>query len=407
MKTTGALEGIKVLDLTQFLSGPRCTQLLADMGADVIKVEPPLWGETMRLMLTPIPGLDRAFSNWNRNKRGITLNLRDSRSHEIYWKLVDGADVVVENFAPGFMDKRGLTWEEHKKRNPRLIFCSISGFGRTGPYRDRVAFDLIAQAAGGIMYAQKTPDMTPGVFFGDFVSGAYAAMGILAAIISREKTGEGQMVDISMQDVMYFHNFRAIEERSTEPIKNTIENTLGETIEDIFTGEDRPFPCWYSYATKDDYVAFVCLTDRQWDTVVKEIMGRPDLSSENAEYSNMVERVKNRDNYLDEFRNWFAHRTAREVEDTMVEHKIPCSVVKNNEQVNRDPQLSERGMHLELEHPRYGKIPTPGAPIKLSETPGEVRHVAPDLGQHNSEIYRDFLGISEEELKKLKDEGIV
>jgi len=407
MKTTRALDGMKVLDLTQFLSGPRCTQLLADMGADVIKLEPPLWGETMRLMLAPIPELDRAFSNWNRNKRGITLNLRDTRSHELYWKLVDTVDVVVENFAPGFMDKLGLSWEEHKKRNPRLIFCSITGFGRTGPYKDRVAFDLIAQAGGGIMYAQKTPHMTPGVFFGDFVSGAYAALGILSAIIAREKTGEGQMVDISMQDVMYFHNFRALEGRSAEQIRDTIENTLGESMDDVITSEDRPFPCWYSYRTQDGYVACVFITDRQWDTVVRDIMGRPDLSTDSPDYSNLVERVKNRDKYLVEFQKWFAERSAREVEDIMVEHKIPCSIVKNIEQVNDDPQLASRGMHLEINHPRYGKIPTPGVPIKLSNTPGEVREVAPDLGQHNSEIYGDLLGISREELKKLNEEGII
>ncbi len=193
-----ALEGIRVLDLSQFLSGPRCTQILADMGAEVIKLEPPGHGETLRLMLWPIPGMDRILSNWHRNKKGITLDIRHPRGKELYWKLAASSDVVVENLAPGLMKRLGLGWEEHKARLPRLIYCSITGFGQSGPYGVRLAFDLIAQASGGIMYAQKTPHMTPGVFFGDFVSGAFAAIGILQALIARSRTGEGQLVDISM-----------------------------------------------------------------------------------------------------------------------------------------------------------------------------------------------------------------
>jgi crotonobetainyl-CoA:carnitine CoA-transferase CaiB-like acyl-CoA transferase len=401
------LKGLKVLDLSQFLSGPRCGQLLGDMGADVIKLETPVWGETMRLMLSPIAGMDRALSNWNRNKRGITLDLRNPKGREIYWKLVDKVDVVIENFAPGMMDKLGLSWEEHQKRNPKLIYCSITGFGKTGPYKDRVAFDLIAQASGGIMYAQKTPHMTPGVFFGDFVGGAYGALGILEAVLSRQKTGRGQLVDISMQDVMYFHNFRALDSRSAEPIRDFIEKTLGEPMDDVITSEERPFACWYSYPVKDGHVAIVMLTDRQWDDAMTKIMNKPDITTKNPKFANVVERIKSRDDYIQLFRDWFAGRTAAEVEKAMIECKIPCSIVKNLDQVNSDPQLASRDMHLEIEHPRYGKIPTPGIPIKLSDTPGEIHSPSPDLGQHNEEVYRELLGMSPDELEALKKEMII
>lgn len=402
-----ALEGINVLDLSQFLSGPRCTQLLADMGASVIKLEPPLWGETMRLMLSPIKGLDRALSNWNRNKKGVTLDIRNPRGQEIYWKLIDKMDVVVENFAPGLMDKIGLSWDEHKKRNEKLIYCSITGFGRTGPYKDRVAFDLIAQASGGIMYAQKTPDKTPGVFFGDFVGGAYGAIGVLEAIISRGRTGKGQLVDISMQDVMYFHNFRALEHLAADSIKENIEQALGEAMDDVITSEKRPFPCWYSYRAKDGYISCVVLTDRQWDNLVGPVMNRPDLSRNNPKYSNLIDRIKSRDDYIEDFKNWFAERSVREIEDIMVAHKIPCSIVNNLDQVNTDPQLEARDMHSEVEHARYGRIPTPGIPIKLSDTPGELHFAAPDLGQHNAEIYRDMLGMTAAEIDDLKRNNII
>jgi len=402
-----ALEGLKVLDLSQFLSGPRCGQLLGDMGADVIKLETPLWGETMRLMLSPIQGMDRALSNWNRNKRGITLDLRNPKGREIYWKLVDKMDVVIENFAPGMMDKLGLTWEEHQRRNPKLIYCSITGFGKTGPYKDRVAFDLIAQASSGIMFAQKTPHMTPGVFFGDFVGGAYGALGILEAVLARQKTGLGQLVDISMQDVMYFHNFRALDSKSADPIRDFIEKTLGEPMDDVITSEERPFACWYSYPVKDGYVAIVMLTDRQWDDAMTKIMNKPDITTKNPKFANVVERIKSRDDYIQLFKEWFSERTAAEVEKAMVDCKIPCSIVKDLEQVNSDPQLASRDMHLEIEHPRYGKIPTPGIPIKLSETPGKIYSASPDLGQHNEEIYKELLDISPDELEALKKEMVI
>jgi formyl-CoA transferase len=162
------------------------------------------------------------------------------------------------------------------------------------------------------MYAQKTPHMTPGVFFGDFVSGVYAAIGVLEAILVRQKTGRGQLVDIAMQDVMYFHNFRALDSKSAETIKDDIQKTLGEPMDDVITSEKRPFPCWYSYPVKDGYVAIVMLTDRQWDDAMIRIMNKPDITTKNPKFANVVERIKSRDDYLALFKEWFSQRTARE-----------------------------------------------------------------------------------------------
>ncbi len=402
-----ALEGIRILDLSQFLSGPRCTQILADMGAEVIKLEPPGHGETLRLMLSPIAGMDRILSNWHRNKKGITLDIKHPMGQELYWRLAGHADVVVENLTPGLMERLGLGWEEHLRRYPKLIYCSIKGFGQSGPYSDRLAFDLIAQASGGIMYAQKTPHMTPGVFFGDFVSGAYGAIGILQALIARSRTGEGQVVDISMQDVMYFHNFRAFDWRSTQEIRQNVRDILGESLDEVLTSQEKPFPCWYSYRVKDGYVACVILTDRQWDAFVVEVLGRPDLSTRNPRYSNFIFRLKAREDYLETFLEWFSGRNAKEVEDTLTRHRIPCSIVKDLEQVNQDPQLQARQMCEILEHPRYGEVPIVGIPIKLSKTPGALNSPAPDLGEHNQEIYGGLLGLVEQELEELRREKVI
>lgn len=402
-----ALEGVRVLDLSQFLSGPRCTQILSDMGAEVIKLEPPGHGETLRLMLSPILGMDRILSNWHRNKMGITLDIRHPRGQELYWRLAGCCDVVVENLAPGLMERLGLGWEEHRRRFPGLIYCSITGFGQSGPYSERLAFDLIAQASGGIMYAQKTPHMTPGVFFGDFVSGAFAAIGILQALIARARTGEGQRVDISMQDVMYFHNFRAFDWRSTQDIRHKVKETLEEGLDEVFTSQERPFPCWYSYPVKDGYVACVILTDRQWDDFVVKVLNRPDLSTQNPMYSNFILRLKARDQYLETFREWFSTKSAREAEQTLAQHRIPCSTVNDLQQVNSDPQLEARQMYEFVEHPSYGRIPVVGIPVKLSATHGKVHSPAPDLGQHNRDVYSGLLGLTEQELEALRKDRVI
>ncbi|MFA4974839.1 MAG: CaiB/BaiF CoA-transferase family protein [bacterium] len=231
------LEGIKVLDLSQFLSGPRCSQLLALKGADVVKVESPL-GETMRL-LTRFMNAERMMGTLHQNKRAIVVDLKKKEGVELLKRLARRSDVLVENFAPGLMKKLGLDYEDLKESNPRLVYVSITGFGRTGPLSGRTAFDIIAQASSGIMAAYKMEGRTPKVYFGDLVSGAYAALGAVEALFHRERTGRGQLVDVSMQDVMYFQNFSCFSDRALEPVKDKIEGIHGPRVEP-FHGSDRP-----------------------------------------------------------------------------------------------------------------------------------------------------------------------
>jgi len=399
------LEGIKVLDLSQFLSGPRCTTLLADFGAEVIKLEPPL-GEGMRWLMAPVPGLDRSLSNWNRSKKGITLEIRHPRGKEILLKLVPHFDVLVENLAPGTLEKLGLGYEDLAKIHPKLIFCSITGFGRSGPKSDRVAFDVIAQATSGILSAMGIPDRVHPVFFGDLVSGAYAAYAILLALMAREKTGQGQLIDISMQDVLYFHNFLALDRRAIEleELKESLRKAVDGTFTDFFTG-DRSVPFWSIYQAKDGNIAIVFLTDAQWKRIC-QIIGKPKMADD-PRFTNVILRTKNREEYRADITEWMKKHSLDEIEKILVENRIPCGRVVRAEEVNQDPHLIARGMISFCEDPVYGRVPIPGIPIKLSRTPGEIKRSAPRLGEHNPEVYGKYLGLTEKDLAELKKQGVI
>lgn len=399
------LKGIKVLDLSQFLSGPRCTQLLADFGAEVVKLEPPL-GEGMRWLMAPVPGLDRSLSNWHRSKRDITLEIRSPKGQELLKKLVPHFDVLVENLAPGAMDKCGVGYETLSRLNQGLIFCSITGFGKTGPKAGRVAFDVIAQATSGILHAMGIPDRVHPVFIGDLVSGAYGALAIMLALRHRDKTGEGQFIDVSMQDVCYFHNYRAINKRSTEAIEDKLTAAVGGTFDDFFSGDrTKAVPFWNIYQAKDGHIAIVFLTDGQWKKVCR-IMGRPELADD-PRYANIIARTKNREDYRKFVTDWMSSHTVSEIEKILVENRIPCGPVATTEQVNQDKHLEARGMTGWVEDPVYGKVPTPGIPFKMSKSPGEIKAPAPRLGEHNQEVYGKLLGLSPAELDALKKEGVI
>jgi len=397
------LEGIKVLDLSQFLSGPRCTQLLADLGAEVVKLEGPA-GETMRLWMKLIPGQEKSFSNWHRSKQGVTLNLKHPEGVSLFKQLVLHFDVLVENLAPGALEEMGAGWEVLHRLHPGLVYCSISGFGRNAPLSHRPAFDLIAQATAGIMAAQNAVSRSPGVFFGDLVSGAYAAVGILAALRWREFSGEGQLVDISMQDVMYFHNFRSLQARSTKGEESALAAALGGSFNDLFTSEEG-LPFWRPYPARDGYIAVVFLTDKQWKTMA-DLIGRPELKDD-PRFSNFVTRVKNREAVRKVLADWMKQKSVREIEALLDKNKIPCGVVLSCDEVNEDQNLMARNMITFVEDDDGEKIPTPGIPIRLTASPGALRSPAPRLGEHNSEVLGKLLGLSEKELQQLKAKGVV
>jgi crotonobetainyl-CoA:carnitine CoA-transferase CaiB-like acyl-CoA transferase len=397
------LEGIKVLDLSQFLSGPRCTQLLADLGAEVVKLEGPA-GETMRLWMKLIPGQEKSFSNWHRSKQGVTLNLKHPEGVALFKKLVPHFDVLVENLSPGALEEMGAGWEALHQLHPGLVYCSISGFGRDAPLSHRPAFDLIAQATGGIMAAQNMRSRSPGVFFGDLVSGAYAAVGILAALRYREATGQGQLVDVSMQDVMYFHNFRSLQSRSAKGEESALTAALGGSFDDLFTSEEG-LPFWRPYPARDGYIAVVFLTDKQWKTMC-DLIGQPELKDD-PRFSNFVTRVKNREVVRQALADWMKTKTVREIEKLLDRNKIPCGVVLSCEETNEDENLKARGMIASVEDQDHQPVPTPGIPIRLSASPGALRSAAPKLGEHNQAVLGKLLGLSGDELKQLKARGVI
>ena len=402
-KQTKALEGIRVLDLGQFLSAPRCGQLLAELGADVIKIEPGQ-GDTMRLLMK-LAGAEKVLGAVNTNKRGMKLDLKSAQGPSILKRLVARSDVLLENFVPGTMGRLGLGYDTLTEVNPKLVYASISGFGITGELGDRPAFDIIAQATSGIMDALDLAHRPPPVFFADFVSGAYAALGIMAALFARERTGEGQRVDISMQDVMYAHHFRAQTLRALGDDQETTSQILGRSIDHLMTDPDNPLPFWNSYLAKDGFVAVVALTEGQWRRLM-ETIGRSDLVQD-ARFSNFVTRIRNAAEGVEIVSEWVSNRNADDVVESLAAARVPCGKVCPTAEVNRDSQLGEREMFQRVRHERLGEIGVPGSVLKLSRTPGEVVRPHPDLGEHTEEVLREVLEATDTELADWKKAGAI
>ncbi len=397
------LEGIRVLDLSQFLSGPRCSQLLALKGAEVVKVEPPM-GETLRL-ITRLMKSERLLSTLHQNKKGIVVDFKKEEGLALVRRLAGEADVMVENFAPGLMKKMGLDYESLSTVNPRLIYVSISGFGKGGPLGDRVAFDIVAQATAGIMYAYRMEDKTPKCYFADLVSGAYAALGAMEALFARERTGKGCLVDISMLDVMYFQNFSAFSDNSLAPVKDEIEKMLGRTMTNLLTDDKRPLPFWASYKASDGHVVIVALTDREWKGLM-EAIGRPEAAAD-FKFSNFVTRIQNAGEGIDMIAPWVAAHTAAEVTAELEKKNVPCAKVLNFDEVNEHPQLIDRGMITSVDDSKFGEIKVPGDPVKLSCFEDDVRSSCPALGEHTEEVLRAWLNMGEEEISALKSKKAI
>ncbi len=385
------LRGVRVLDLSQFLSGPRCGQILANLGADVVKIEPPS-GDTMRLLLAAT-GSERGMHTIHAGKRGIMLDLHRPADQRLFLRLVRVADILIDNSAPGAMDKLGLGYDELAVRNPGLIYVSISGFGRTGPHADRVAFDIIAQATGGAMFANHQPERPPGVFFADLVSGAYAAIGALAALRTRERTGQGQLVDISMQDVIYFQNFWGFLDRTTEVDKGRMEGILGRPLTRLLNDENNPMCFWNSYATKDGHVVIVALTERQWQALA-QATGLAELTASPL-LADFVSRIKNSARGVEVIAPWVAAHTSDEVVATLAQARVPCGKVNDYDALKTDEQLAARGMLTHTTPGPDGPIAVPGNPIHLSAHPWEPPPPGPAINQHRAEILRDWLGEEE------------
>jgi formyl-CoA transferase len=395
-----ALEGIRVLDLTQYEAGPSSTQMLAWLGAEVIKIEPP-GGEAGRLALSDKKGEDAwFFMLLNSNKKGVTLNLKAPRGRAMFEAMVKTADVVVENLGPGAMDRLGLGYEALKKLNPRIIAASVKGFGSTGPYAEYKSFEWIAQAMAGAMSMTGSPDGPPTKAIGglaDTGAGLHTAIGILAAIIQRNATGVGQQIEVAQQDAVV--NLLRIHLRESyatgKPGPRQGNRSAAAAPSNIY--RCRPFG-------PNDYVFIHCATQEMWKSMVT-IMGRPELGDD-PRYADRRDRVQFIDEIDDMIEAWTEKRTKHEVMETLASRGIPCGAVLDSNEVLADPHLRQRGFITELEHPRRGKYPMPGNPVRLSDSPTEVRR-APLLGEHNDEIYGKALGLSREEIDALRRDGVV
>ena len=399
------LEGIRVIDLTRIYAGPYCSMLFADMGAEVIKVEPPE-GELIRdnpPMVKEGEGgpHDRSRSGYflalNRNKYGITLNLKHPKAVEIFQELIKIGDVVLENYAPGVMKRLGIDYPLLRKINPRIIMCSISGFGQTGRYSERLAFDVISQAMSGLMSITGHPDNPPtrvGTSLGDVNAAVHAAFAIMTALYYREKTGIGQYIDVSMLETMV-----GILEGGI--VRWTIGKELLTPIGSM-NPHEAPMA---AFRCRDGYIIIATVGNEHWQRFCRAVH-RPDWA-EDPEYRTKRQRWEKKYLLQEEIEKITAQYTVKEVGEMMDQERVANSPIFNIKQVIEDPHLKDRGYFVDIDHPVIGKAKIPGIPFKMSETPGSVERPSPLVGEHNELILGKYLGMNREEIEKLKGEGAI
>ncbi len=390
------LDDLTIVDLSRALAGPYCTMMLADLGARVIKVETPHGGDDTRGWGPPfLNGESAYFLSINRNKESLTLNLKSSRGRDLLWRLLERADVLVENFRPGTMDRLGLRYDAVHERIPRLVYCSISGFGQTGPYRERPAYDLIVQGMGGIMAITGEPDGPPtkvGVAVGDICAGMFAAYAILAALRVRDRTGRGQWVDAAMLDgQVAWMTYAAANYFAT-----------GEDPSRFGSAHPNLVP-YQAFPSGDGFVNVAVGSEGLWQKFC-EALEIP-LARDPRFATNAV-RVAHRKELLDILMPVFARRTTAEWVDRLLRAGVPAGPISGMSEVMSDPQVGHRGMVVELDHPRAGRIRVNGVPVKFSETPGAVRMPPPVLGEHSEAILRS-IGIGGDEIAALRKEGVI
>lgn len=394
----GILDGIIVLDLTRVLAGPYCSMLLADMGATVIKIEMPKKGDDSRAFTPQVNGESAYYMNLNRNKLGITLNLKSPEGKELFKKMVKKADVVLENYRPGTMEKLGLGYDTLKEINPGIVYGCISGFGHYGPYSDRPGYDIIAQAMGGLMSTTGWPGGKPtrtGTAIGDVLGGLGCTIGVLAAIINKIKTGEGQKVDVALVDSVV----------SALEIITQIYITTGRVPERIGNRYESAYP-YDSFKAKDGDVIIGCGNDKLFN-LLTEVMEMPELL-EDERFKTNASRVKHHEELKDIIEEWTNKQEVNEIVDKLLARGIPSCPIYTIDQVVNDPHIAKaREMFVDIEHPVAGKTTLTGNHIKFSEKKAEIRTPAPTLGQHNFKVYKEFVGLDEETIKSYMEKGII
>ncbi|HJP20942.1 MAG TPA: CoA transferase [Alphaproteobacteria bacterium] len=397
MTLMGPLDGVVVIELCHVMAGPTCGLMLADMGADVIKVEK-LDGDDTRHTLPPdINGESAAFLMMNRNKRGIVVDLKTEDGKRVLKKLLETADVVTENYRPDTMQKLGLDYEDLRKSNPGLIYGAISGFGRTGPYALRGGFDLVAQGYSGLMSitgeGPERPPVKVGAPVADITAGILLAMGILAAYVRRLKTGEGQMVDTSLLEAGIVHTYW----------QSAISFATGEPPRAM--GSAHPLNAPYqAIRSQDGYFNLGAANPRTWKLMV-EAIGRPELA-EDPRFADNEGRMANRDELIAELESVFTTRTSAEWLEILEAARVPAGPILDVQEMHENEQVLARDMVQELDHPVAGRVQTLGPPVKFGTTPGGVHRPAPGFGQHTREVLLEY-GFAAAEIEALAASGAI
>ena len=393
----GPLDGIKVLDLTRVLAGPYATMLLGDLGAEVIKIEQPDTGDESRNFGPFKNGFSLYFMSVNRGKRSITLNLKTERGRTIFKQLLAHTDIVVENFRPGTMEKLGLDYDTLKTEHPSLIYAACSGFGQTGPYAQRGAYDMIIQGMGGIISITGEPEGPPvrvGTSISDITAALFTTIGVLSALHHRNQTGKGQFVDVAMLDSL------------VAVLENAVVRyfATGEAPKPLGARHPAITP-FEAFASADGHVIIALGNDTLWAKFCEHV-NREDLISDERFRTN-ADRTENHAELFPILSEIMSERTTDDWINALGKIGVPCGPINTMDKVVSHPQVHAREMITRIAHQVTGEVEVPGVPIKLSETPGNVDAPAPSLGEHTTEILTEVLKISPDEVAKLKQNGVI
>lgn len=413
-----ALDGVKILDMTHVQSGPTCTQLLAWFGADVIKVERPGVGDATRGQLRDIPDVDSLyFTMLNHNKRSVTLNTKDEKGKEIFTRFIKECDVMVENFAPGALDRMGFGWDKIQELNPRMVYASVKGFG-PGPFADCKVYENVAQCAGGSASTTGNLDGTPmvtGAQIGDSGTGLHLALGIVTALFQRETSGKGQRVECAMQDSVL--NLCRVKLRDQQRLQHGPLNEYSQFGEGIPFGDATPragndsgggqpgriLKCRGWETDPDAYTYFITQA-AVWKNIC-DVIGKPDWK-ENPDYAKPINRLPKLNEIFGAIEDWTMTKTKFEVMDICNALNIPVGPILSMKEISEDESLRQTGTIVDVEHPERGNYLTVGNPIKLSDSPSDVVR-SPLLGEHTDEILKDVLGMSDADISEAKKMGAV
>lgn len=405
----GALSGLRVLDLSRVLAGPWASQLLADLGADVVKVERPGAGDDTRAWGPPwlddIDGKPTGESAYylsaNRNKRSVTIDMAQADGQALIRQLAGKADIVIENFKVGGLARYGLDYASLSAINPRLIYCSITGFGQTGPYAARAGYDFLIQGMGGLMSLTGRPDGSPGegpmkvgVALTDVMTGLYSTVAVLAALAHRERSGRGQHIDLALLDVQIAS---LANQAANYLVGGDVPRRMGNAHPNIVPYQDFP--------TADGYMIIAVGNDSQFASLC-EAIDRPQWARD-ARFRTNPQRVKHRDELVESLRGMTLTRTTAQWVSMLEARGVPCGPINRMDQVFADPQVQARAMRLEMSHPVAGKVPLVANPIRMSETPVQYRHAPPTLGEHTEAVLGEWLALDAPQLAALHDRGVV